>query len=75
MSILLHFSPAPRFAGGDLPLIHFESIQKETGKMTKLTEREEAALNAAKEKLDKILAHLSKEEQSTFIKLLLKTLE
>ena len=43
--------------------------------MTKLTEREEAALNAAKEKLDKILAHLSKEEQSTFIKLLLKTLE
>ena len=40
--------------------------------MTKLTEREEAALSAAKEKLDEILAHLSKEERNMLIRLLLK---
>ena len=53
-----------------------EYLKKETGKMTfKNIETEDAALTAAKEKLDGMLISLSKEERSTLLCLLLRAMK
>ena len=52
------------------------NYQKGNGNMTeKIKETEVAALNAAKDKLDAILAPLSKEERNTMICLLLEAMK
>lgn len=60
------FSPAPRFAG---------ELQKGNGRMTVDIERKDAALQAAKSMLQKILAPLSATEKNEMIEVLLAIME